>query len=410
MPVRLDLHPESVPLPAAPRIWLWSGLLGVFLVLGAGALMLFAPPTLRHHPLGFWGLGLGVPLLVWSVLGFTRALIFIGQQRAAQAWNLAREESLNRKTRRGRRSQQVLSTSLYSTYRAPGEQRATQLHALLSKTKALKAEPPEGGEATARLSRFTNDQDKAHEHILLVTLQEVLRDLGQTLEQVPAQTPLALLLEVDSSVPDHVLSRVWRQVWLASGIRQSTVSVEGHGLAAVDNWLDQRINDQALLMVVALQFAPQMPEATAEVAVGLLFGNRLTQTTLAPIAYLHRPEQARDRSSEQLLYAARQALDWVPLTAPSIKQVWQSGIDREHGAGLITLLHDLAMPVGANQGLIDLDACLGHAGQASPWLAIAGATQTIELGAGPQFIFSGGGSAQTGLWSTALTPAAALSK
>ena len=116
MSVRLDLHPESAPLPSAPRLWLWSGLLGVFLVLGAGALMLFAPPTLRHHPLGFWGLGLGVPLLVWSVLGFTRALIFIGQQRAAQAWNQAREESLNRKIRRGRRSQQVLSTSLYSTH------------------------------------------------------------------------------------------------------------------------------------------------------------------------------------------------------------------------------------------------------------------------------------------------------
>ncbi|MEF9672781.1 hypothetical protein QNM99_12885 [Pseudomonas sp. PCH446] len=94
----------------------------------------------------------------------------------------------------------------------------------------------------------------------------------------------------------------------------------------MDQWLDQRITDQALLLVVALRFAPQQPEGTAEVAVGLLFGNRLTQTTLAPIAYLHRPEQERGPTTEALLYAARQSLDWVPLEAKSIEQVWRGGL------------------------------------------------------------------------------------
>lgn len=186
--------------------------------------------------------------------------------------------------------------------------------------------------------------------------------------------------------------------------------VEGYGLDAVDQWLDQRITDQALLLVVALRFAPQQPEGTAEVAVGLLFGNRLTQTTLAPIAYLHRPEQERGPTTEALLYAARQALDWVPLEAKSIEQVWRGGIDPQREVAIASVLVDAAMPFKPNQGLHNLDALLGHPGEASPWLAIAAATQNLQRGTGPQFIFNGGSYAEVGLWSTVLTPVPALSK
>ncbi len=176
---------------------------------------------------------------------------------------------------------------------------------------------------------------------MLKVLQPVLEDLRQTLTPLPDATPLALLLEVDSGLSDSTLQRVWREAWNVCGIRQSTVPVEGHGLAAVDQWLDQRINDQALLMVVAAQFAPEQVEGTAEAAVGLLFGNRLTQTTLAPIAYLHRPEQERTPTGADLLYAARQALDWVPLPAPSIEQVWRVGIDAQRRVDLATVSADV---------------------------------------------------------------------
>jgi hypothetical protein len=247
------------------------------------------------------------------------------------------------------------------------------------------------------------DADANPEAILFSILAQTLADLAPTLVQLPADQPIALLLDVDTGLPENQWRRVWRQAWRESGIRQRIEPVDGLGLAALDQWLDQRIGDRALLLVLAVQFAPQQPEGTAEAAVGLLFGNRLTQTTLPPIAYLHRPEQERKPTSDDLLYATRQALDWVPLESTSIEQVWRVGIDARRAAAVAGVLSEVPMPVN-KPGLCNLDAMLGHPGCASPWLAVAAGTQAIRHGAGPQFIYSGG-SAATSLWGMVLMPA-----
>ena len=62
-------------------------------------------------------------------------------------------------------------------------------------------------------------------------------------------------------------------------------------------WLDQRIRDQALV-VIAVHMAPRMIEDSVEAAVGLLFGNRLTQTNLDPC-----PEHERSASNGDLNFA-----------------------------------------------------------------------------------------------------------
>nr|WP_277537162.1 hypothetical protein [Pseudomonas baetica] len=408
MPVRLDRVPALALRPARPRVWLWAGLLPLLLLMGAGVALLFGPALLHQQPVNFWALSLGVPLVGWCVLGFGRALIYIGQQSAADGWDEARENDLIRKTRQGRRSQQLLGVSLYTALREPGDQPTAQLDAFLSGTSSIAARPVREGATPLRHSHLSGDREDP-ELLLLDVLKQLLGDLAKTLEPLPDGEPLAFLLEVESGLPEGVLRRVWREAWSASGIRQSSIPVEGSGLAAVDHWLDQRIDDQALLMVVAVQFAPEQPEGTAEVAVGLLLGNRLTQTTLAPIACLHRPEPERKPTDTDLLYAARQALDWVPLGAQSIEQVWRAGIDAQRHAALSMVSAELPLPARSNQGFCSLDDLLGHPGPAAPWLAIAAAAQAIERGAGPQFIFSGGVVAD-GLWSTVLTPVSPLSK
>jgi hypothetical protein len=231
-------------------------------------------------------------------------------------------------------------------------------------------------------------------------LAQTLADLAPTLAQLPADQPLALLLDVDTRLQEIQWRRVWQQAWRESGIRQPVSPVDGRGLAALDYWLDHRIGDSALLLVIAVQFAPQQPVGTAEAAVGLLFGNRLTQATLPPIAYLHRPEQERTPTCDDLLYATRQALDWVPIESTSIEQVWRVGINGQRADAIASVLCEVPMSV---KGLCDLDAMLGNPRCVSPWLAIAGGAQTIQRGAGPQFIFSGG-AAGTGIWSTVLMP------
>ena len=411
MPVRLDQVPALAPRPARPRSWLWLGIFPLLLLLlGVGGTFLLGTQTLRQEPVNFWGLALGVPLLGWSLLSFGRVLLYFGQQQVADGWDKAREEDLIRKVRRGRRVQQVLGVSLHTALREAGALSATQLNALLDGVKTLKAQPSRQGQSVLRHSRIVGDTDEVPELALHRVLTQMLADLAPTLTQVPDATPLALLLEVGSTLPENVWQRVWRQAWSESGIRQSTVLVEEDGLEALDQWLDNRIGVQALLLVVAVQFAPQQPEGTAEAAVGLLFGNRLTQTVLPSMAYLHRPEQEREPTTDALLYATSQALGWVPLDAQSIEQTWRVGVDTQRDIALTTVLADVPLPAKPNQGFCNLDTVLGHPGKASPWLAIAAATQSIQCGAGPQFIFSGGDCVDTGLWSTVVTPVPSLSK
>jgi hypothetical protein len=377
-------------------------------LLGTVGTLLFGDETLPERPSDFWTLALGIPFLAWCVLGFGRVLLHVGEHAAADGWDDAREEDMNRKIRQGRRSQQVLGVSLQTALGEPGDDPEIQLDALLSGTKALKSQASRMDGATLRHSCLSCDADENPEAILLSIWAQTLADLAPTLALLPADQPLALLLDVDTGLPEKQWRRVWKQAWRESGIRQPITSVDGSGLAALDYWLDQRIGDRAMLLVVAVQFAPQQPQGTAEAAVGLLFGNRLTQTTLSPIAYLHRPEQERKPTADDLLYATRQALDWVPLESTSIEQVWRVGIDARRAAAIAGVFSEVPMSV-KRPGLCNLDAMLGHPGCASPWLAVAAGTQAIRRGAGPQFIFSGGAEA-AGLWSMVLMPASPLLK
>lgn len=409
MSLRLDTVPALAPRPVRPRGWLWLVILPLLLLLlGVVGTFVFGSQALRQDPVSFWGLAVGGPLLGWCLLSFGRTLLYLGQQQVADGWDKARHEDLSKKVGRGRRVQQVLSASLYTALRASGEQAAVQRSALLGGTRAIKAQPSRLGAGVLRHSRLPGVADDASEEGLLLVMEQVLCDLAQILMQLPDDTPLALLLEVDSALPENVLQRLWRQAWRESGIRQSTESVEGNGLGVVDRWLDYRIGDRAMLMVVAFQFAPPQPEGKGEAAVGLLFGNRLRQHSLRPMAYLHRPEQQRALTTDALLHAARQALDWVPLAAQSIEQAWRVGIDAQRDAALTTVLAEVPLATALGQGLCNADALLGDPGKASPWLAIAAATQNLQGGAGPQFIFSGGDGVDTGLWSTVLTPGPSL--
>ncbi|CAI8726460.1 Structural protein [Pseudomonas sp. IT-P258] len=402
MPIRLDKIPSPALRPEPPRAWLWFSLLVLFLLLGIGGGVMFSDEASLQRPAEFWFPAIGIPFLGWCVLGFGRLLFHVGEHSAADGWDEAREKDMSLRVRQGRRSQQVLVASLYTALRAPGEPPTQQLDKLLDGVTPLKSQPSRQGGTISRHTLLSSGSDGDSRRTLLRILKSVLADLAPMLAQLSDDQPLALLLEIDTGLPEEQWRRVWRRAWRESGIRQSSTSLEVGGLAALDHWLDHRVRDQALLLVVALQFAPQQPEGTAEVAVGLLFGNRLTQATLPPIAYLHRPEQERKPTTDDLFYATRQALDWVPVDAKSIEQVWRVGIDSQRQADIASVM--TGVPMGSTKpGVCNLDASLGFPGCASPWMAIAAATQTVQRGTGPHFIFSGR-DATDGLWGTVLMP------
>jgi len=369
----------------------------------------FAPEALHQRPEVFWSLTLGVPLLGWCALGGGRALLYLGERAVADGWDQAREEDLIQKTRQGRRFLRVLNVDLHTALRVPGEEPAVQLEALQSGSKVQRVQPSRLASSSCH-SRLPGDAVEELEPVLLHTLQQLLGELAPTLAQLPAHTPLALLLEGDSGLSGPAWDRTWAQAWQASAIRQVPVSLEGDGLHVLDHWLDQRFDERTVLLVIAFQLAPRQPEGTAEVVAGLLLGNPLAQTILAPIAFLHRPEQERQPCSDALRDTATQALAWVPLEAESIQHVWRAGVNAQRHAALTSVSTQLAIPMEHEQGLRDLDAVLGNPGKASPWLAIVAATQAIQVGSEAQFIFSGNGCADSRLWNMALTPAPSLSE
>jgi hypothetical protein len=410
VPVSIDQLPPLAPSPESPRRGVWLMLLLLFVLVGVALMFLLDSKRLQRDAFSFWAMAVGAPLLAWSAASFVRAAIFIGQQRAAHGWNQAREADLVGLIRLGRRFQHVLSVSLHTALRKPDEHPAAQLNGLLEGTQALKLQSSRPHGAMALHSRKPGEINEPLERVLLRSMALILADLREPLAQLSGDTPLALLQEIDTCLPEKQIRQIWQRAWEESGIRQSFQPIDGSGLSAVDQWLDQRVSDNALLLVVALQCASRQPEGTAEAAVGILLGIPLTQTTLPPIACLHCPEQARARTAEALCDAVKQAMEWVPLTAQSIEQVWQAGIAPSLDASLTTVLINLSMPSKPNQGLCNLDALLGVAGCASPWLAIAAATQNIQCGIGPQFIFSGDSSSEAGLWSSVLMPVSPSSK
>jgi len=260
----------------------------LFLLLAGGAEVLIAEQPMHERSLVSWGMALGGAVLGWCLLMMGRVLLFLGQHRAADGWDEAREQERAGKMAQGRRFMQVLKVNLYTALRTPGQTPDAQVAALLEGTKVIKTQPSWRGDAT-RHSRLWGDQKKAPEENLLGALCQVLAELSETLALLPDDTPLAVMLETDSGLAGNVLSRLWHQAWSDSGIRQPTSEVQGCGLEGVDQWLDQRYGDRSLLLVVAFQVAPEHPTNTAGAIAALLLGNPQTPSAPAPKAHLHRP-------------------------------------------------------------------------------------------------------------------------
>lgn len=404
MVVRLDKVPPPAVRPKLPRLWRWVALLVPCLIAGVGATLWLGGDALGQRPVRFWLFALGLPTLVWGGLVTIRALAYLGDEAVADGWDRARDAELTQKMRQGRRSQQVLAVGLRTALHGSGkEDGRAQLQALRLGESALR-EQTSWQEQSARHSRIVRDTSLPVEEELVRQLSAVLEEIALVLHKLPEDRPLALLVEKDCALDDGTWANVWEQAWRASNIRQKAERLEGSGLSVVDQWLDKRIRDQALLLVVACRFQSQAVDGTAEALVGILFGNRLTQSTIRPTAYLHRPEPVDKAAAEPLSSALLQALDWVPLVSSRIAGVWKAGSDADGDRLITQALEQVGLPVSQEAGLHDLDGALGHAGCAAPWLAIAAAVEAIWTGDGPQFICSGDGAEGFWSWCSVVVP------
>ncbi|MDW2714466.1 hypothetical protein AB9C65_10825 [Klebsiella pasteurii] len=409
MPVNLKQIPPPAARPAFPKWWVWLLLLLGGLLAGTAWAILVNKETSEINAAEFWEIALVFPALFWLILLMLRIAWYKGLQATADGSNKEREQIIQREIRRGRRSLAVLGVSLRSALREPDDlDGQMQWNALQEKTQALKTQASWQSNEGIRHSRLIRIGNETAEQLLSRELSGMLKELSHVLTSVPADVPLALLVENNSSLSDSQIQSIWQQSWTASHIQQSVMRIEGRGLEVVDQWLDHHMNEPSMLLVAALQLAPEQVEGTAEAVVGLLLGSG-TQIAadLTPLATLHRPEQAQGISNQDFNYALERAFDWVPIPAKAVPGGWLVGVDMMWNQTIATGLIALSSPINTGQNLHNLDSSLGYPGPAAPWLAIACATGKSS-GGEPQLIVSGDGLADTPLWVTMVTPASEL--
>ena len=404
MPVNLKLIPAPATPPSPPVWWMWL----LLLLAGLGGGTAYAVWINSEKPEinsdAFWETALFPPGLVWLTLLVLRIAWYQGQQALAEVRDEQRDKTLQRETQRWRRCLQVLGISLHSALREPDDTDGQmQWNALQAKTQALKTQPCWDSDAGVRHSRLARAGEETQEQLLLRVLSQTLKELGQVLASMPTDIPLAVLIESNSSLPESQQQAIWQLSWEASHIRQRITYIEGGGLAAVDQWLDQRFNERSLLLVIAWQLAPGQPEGTAEAVVGIVLGHAQFSTGAVPLVTLHRPEQAHQTSAQDLHYALKQSLDWVPVPSDTVTSGWLAGVKPVWHEAIAMGLKTLSVPIKIGQDLYDLDSMLGYAGPATSWVAIACATKASHDNA-PQLIVSGENNAESPLWATMVMP------
>ncbi|EDX31989.1 conserved hypothetical protein [Escherichia coli B171] len=385
MPVRLNTIPDAESYPAPPARIKWLSALLLMLFVGVAITSLFASDELAKNGPHFWGLACGVPAFIWSLVASVRWLFFITQYIRADAWNKRREEVILQETRRGRRALQILSFSVQTALN--GDSVAETTTAFLARQQVLNTYADLRGEDTVRRSVIPVLTNKPVTGRLSEIISRLFIDIRPQLFLLPPDFHINVLLEIDAPLSGASVRTIWQDEWQKAGLPEARLfSAPEPGLAAVDDWLDNFIQEKAVLLVISVYLEPKTPERTAE-----------SSTALTPLALLHRPERITD--TEMMASGIAQALDWMPVQPDAISGIWTAELDREQRTALLSL----NQPFTQEALMYELDAFLGRSGPAAPWLSVAAATLAAIQSQHPQLTLSGvqGGHYS---WATVVSP------
>ncbi len=405
MPVNLKLIPAPAIKPRPPVWWAWLLLLVVMILGGMADEIVSNMSRAEINSQEFWTSALGLPSLLWLILAALRVTWYKGQLSTARSRDKERDRQLSREIQRGQRYLNVFGMSLHSALRGSEDtDGAKQWDALQGKVKALKTQPSWKSHEGVRHSRLALADGEDAGQMLGRGLKKTLEELSLVLSSLPQDTPVSLLLESNSSLPESLVEEIWQKSWDASQIRQSAIRLEERGLSAVDKWLDDLRNVHSLLMIIALEVRPEHPEGSAESIVGLLLGGNQVSLDLEPLARLHRPEMMHHTEADDFQYALKQSMDWVPVAANQVKSGFLVGVNPAWHMAIGTGLQAIQSPLNAGQDLHDLGNTLGYPGPAAPWVAITCAVASCHR-SDSQLIVSGNNQDKAPLWVTMITPA-----
>ncbi|MNB68911.1 hypothetical protein D3C76_474270 [compost metagenome] len=384
--------PEFYPRPVTPKKTRWIAVLVAMLVISVIFMRIFGRYIDNNH---FWLAAIGTPFAVWIVTFGFRMWIWSLQDSKANGFDRQREQWILNETRRARRALQVLNTTFITAHQE--DEQSSVAVEMLNNHSIIISQSDWKGEESKRLSRITAEPEDTPGLVILRLFSELIADLP--VHQFPENASLVVILDVSSSLPLPAVRNIWQEAWQESGITCALEYTDSNGPGVVSHWLDHRIKDDAMLLIVGLQIDPVVSNNTAEAAVALLLGNRLTQDALEPLALLHRPDAAPPGElSEGMNMAAYN----VPLKENSVKNLWLAGLTGEQRAEVIVCQNAHPAQSVEDDAIVSLDTSMGHAGAAAPWLAIAAATEIARQTQSPQMIICGD-TTQNVLWSTLIT-------
>lgn len=408
MPVNLKIIPPAAWRPNPIHFGYWFSALVVLVVVASIAGQAFDQ---QEEGTNFWILFPCTVMLIWFLVFFLRALFWLFQHNQADGWDRRRKETLLRETRRGRRALQILHVNV--DLPLPEEPVQTPVTLLMEGPSILISQTGRGREdyclhtffPTPFIGQESNDSLEPEQQDLMVfqaRLQKLLADVATALASLSPKQTLTVLFEVDTSILPRRFIPAWHESLEEAGIVQPIEYVDGHDAQFIDKWLDNRINDKSLLLIIAAQVAPETRQGSTEAMVALLLGNRLTQDTIPPLAWLHRPERTEPQSLDE---GITQAANWVPLEAGQIKHLWLSGLTLEETSAVIPVMaKPLLSGVPSPAGRHNIDLIIGEAGYVSPWLAAAVAALAAQQTDSPQLAITADRDIGA-LWIQAITPA-----
>ena len=401
MPVNLDTIPAPYLRPTPPKPLLWLAALVCLVATGILLMRLLGKLVSENT---FWWFAMGIPAMVWLVLMGIRMAVYMIQQIKANAWDKRREQVILQEVRRGRRALQILAAT-FSTAHIANAEFTDCTEAMLRNQQMLTPQTSWKKENTIRHSKLPASNDLESQDRIAAAFAELLESFVDTFAFIRPDHPIAVLLESTSSIPGALVKEIWLKAWEKRAFPQPTHFVRGSGLRVIDNWLDNHIQDEDLLLVVAVHIAPDVTLFSAEAVVGLLLGNRLKQKDLLPLALLHRPELS-EPDDEMLRATAVQAADWVPMSIDRVQHLWLTGISAKSDAYRAILKVKTALPFTGLEQQSDMhhiDSFLGNTALVAPWLAIAVSAKAMSYSPAPQFIFNGEQGSES-VWSCAVSP------
>lgn len=387
--------PDCYPRPDHPKVSRWFAVLAAMLVISVILMRIFGRYIDTRH---FWLIAIGTPVVIWTVSFIIRMWAWSLQDSKGNGFDRRREQWILSETRRARRALQVLNTTFITAHQED-EQRSVA-DDMLNNHSIIISQSDWKGEKSRRLSRITAEPEDTPGLVISRLFSELIADLP--VHQFPENASLVVILDVSSSLSFPAVRNIWQEAWQESGITCALEYTGSNGPGVVNHWLDHRIKDDAMLLIVGLQIDPVVSNNTAEAAVALLLGNRLTQEALEPLALLHRPDAA---PTGELREGMNMAAYNVPLKENIVKNLWLAGLTGEQRAEVIECQNAHPAQSVEDEAVISLDTSMGHAGAAAPWLAIAAATEIARQTQSPQMIICGD-TTQNVLWSTLITPIA----